>query len=112
LRLNSHFDAVACDYQLVDDHENTLSHMNCLDDPIGCGIMFRIEQLIDIGLYDEDLQWREEEDLRIRFLEHHAIERVALPLYRYRRHQDNMTNDADGMRQSAETLAAKHGNSE
>ena len=54
LMLNPDFDAVACDYLVVDDNENVLDHVNCADGPIGCGIMFRIEQLIDVGLYDED----------------------------------------------------------
>ena len=32
--------------------------------PIACGIMFRKELLVDIGLYDESFKAREEEDLR------------------------------------------------
>lgn len=108
LDLNSHFDAVACDYLMVDDQENVLKQMNCMEDPIGCGIMFRIDHLIDIGLYDEGFLSREEEDLRIRFEKKYAIERVALPLYRYRRHDNNMTNDEERMTNFAETLAIKH----
>lgn len=108
LDLNSHFDAVACDYLLVDDQENVLKQMNCMDDPIGCGIMFRIDHLIDIGLYDEGFLSREEEDLRIRFEKKYTIERVALPLYRYRRHDNNMTNDEERMKDFAKNLAAKH----
>jgi len=68
LRMNSNFDAIATDYLLIDDHENILDQVNCTDKPIGCGVMFRIEQLIDIGLYDESFLSREDEDLRIRFL--------------------------------------------
>jgi len=108
LDLNSQFDAVACDYLLVDDQEDVLKQMNCMDAPIGCGIMFRIDHLIDIGLYDEVFLSREEEDLRIRFEKKYAIERVALPLYRYRRHENNMTNDEDRMNDFAQNLAEKH----
>lgn len=110
LDLNSNIDAVACDYILVDDHENVLKQVNCMDEPIGCGIMFRIDQLIDIGLYDEGFLAREEEDLRIRFEQKYQIERVALPLYRYRRHENNMTNDTDKMATFADNLENKHGN--
>lgn len=109
LRLNSNFDAVACDYLLVDDHEEVLAHKNCLEDPIGCGIMFRVEQLIEIGLYDEEFLAREDEDLRVRFLERYNIDRIALPLYRYRMHDDNMTNNHDDMRKYARVLEEKHG---
>ena len=83
LEMNSTMDAVACDYILVDDHENVLDQVNCDEHPIGCGIMFRIDQLIDVGLYDEDFLSREEEDLRIRFEKKYKIDRVAptpLPL--------------------------------
>ncbi len=108
LDLNSQFDAVACDYLLVDDQEDVLQQKNCMDDPIGCGIMFRIDHLIDIGLYDEVFLSREEEDLRIRFEKKYSIERVALPLYRYRRHDNNMTNDEERMNDFAKNLSEKH----
>src|SRR3989338_1063319 len=65
LKLNHQIDAVACDYILVDDEETILATKNCLEDPVACGIMFRMEQLIDIDLYDEEFLAREDEDLRI-----------------------------------------------
>lgn len=109
LNMNSDMDAVACDYNLVDDHESVLAQRNCEVDPIGCGIMFRIEHLIDIGLYDEDFASHEDQDLRIRFLKKHKIHRIALPLYRYRRHESNMTNDHERMDRFADALTEKHG---
>jgi glycosyltransferase involved in cell wall biosynthesis len=109
LRLNNTIDAIATDYLLIDDHESVLGHMNCITSPIGCGIMFRVEQLIDIGLYDEEFLSREDEDLRIRFLQKYRIDRVALPLYRYRRHDTNMTNDEGRMDRYASAIAEKHG---
>lgn len=112
LSMNSQFDAVACDYLLVDDHENVLEQISCFDRPIGCGLMFRIEQIIDIGLYDEDFLSREDEDLRLRFEEKYSVERIALPLYRYRRHGSNMTNDNAQMDHYAKALHSKHGPNE
>ena len=97
LSLNNHFNAVACDYLFVDDQQNVISQVNCLEKPIGCGIMFRLDKLIDIGLYNENFLAREEEELSLRFKKKYSIERVALPLYRYRRHSDNMTNDKTKM---------------
>jgi glycosyltransferase involved in cell wall biosynthesis len=109
LRMNEDIDAIACDYLLVDDHESVLGHENCLDNPIACGIMFRIEQLIDIGLYDEEYFCREDEDLRIRFLKKYNVDRVKLPLYRYRRHESNMTNNLNNMENFRLKLEEKHG---
>jgi glycosyltransferase involved in cell wall biosynthesis len=109
LSLNSWMDAAACDYLVVDDNENAVRQANCMTQPIGCGIMFRVEHLVDVGLYDEDFLAHEDKDLRLRFLKKHKIHRVALPLYRYRRHENNMTNDASHMRIYLQGLKKKHG---
>jgi len=93
LMLNQTIHAVACDYILVDEQGVYITHKSCEDEPIGCGVMFRIEHLIELGLYDESLRLHEDQDLRMRFLEKFSIHRVPLPLYRYCRHETNMTND-------------------
>lgn len=108
LSMNPAMHAVACDYIVVDDEEKYLETCDCMEHPIGCGIMFRIEHLIDLGLYDEKLRMHEDKDMRIRFLEKYRIYRVALPLYRYRRHGNNMTNDSDGMSAYMQQLEKKH----
>ena len=100
LSLNDHIDAIACDYTLVDNDERVIGHKNCIKKPIACGIMFRVDQLIDIGLYDEDL--------RIRFLQKYQIERVQLALYRYRRHENNLTSNRKKMNEYKAVLKAKH----
>ena len=109
---NRHMDAVSCDYWLIDDEENTIQRMNCLEAPIGCGIMFRADQLVGIGLYDDEFLMHEERDLRLRFLKKHSIHRVELPLYRYRRHQENMTNDHELAQHFEKKLGGKHGGEE
>jgi len=109
LALNPAIDAVACDYNLVSNNDEVIERMNCEVKPIGCGIMFRIDQLVELGLYDEEFLLHEDRDLRIRFLEKHNIHRVALPLYRYRRHDENMTNDHGAMNGYLNQLEAKHG---
>lgn len=106
---NRYMDAIACDYLLVDDHEEVLARKNCIEDPIACGIMFRTEQLIDIGLYDESFMLHEERDLRIRFLQKYAIHRLELPLYRYRRHDNNITSNVAAMEHHMTNLIHKHG---
>ncbi len=105
---NNNIDAIATDYLKVDDRENIISRNNCLKDPIACGIMFRIEQLIEIGLYDETFLSREEQDLRARFEKRYKIHRLELPLYRYRRHKNNMTNDNSRMKYFQNKLEKKH----
>lgn len=106
---NEYMDAVACDYNLIDNNGLKISRESCLDNPIGCGIIFRLNQLIDIGLYDENFLRHEERELRIRFLKKYKIHRLELPLYRYRRHDRNITNDNDAMELHMYNLLAKHG---
>lgn len=108
---NPRMDAVACDYLLVDDREEVLARCDAMKEPIACGIMFRTEQLIDIGLYDESFLRHEDRDLRLRFLDRYAIHHVALPLYRYRRHDENITNDTAEMYRHEQRLREKHGES-
>ncbi len=91
--LNPDIDAFACDYYLVDDNEKIIKRMNCLKKPIACGILFKTHHLIEIGLYDENFLINEEKDLRIRFKNKYSIDRISLPLYRYRQHENSLTKD-------------------
>lgn len=101
--------AVACDYLLVDNEENVLDYCDSEQKPIGCGILFNKEFLIKIGLYDEDFLYNEEVELRRRFEKETKIERLPLPLYRYRRHEKNMTNNKKEMRRYDNKVRDKHG---
>ena len=61
--------------------------------PIGCGIIFRIDQIIKLGMYDKRFLLHEDKDLMIRFLRKFKLSRLELPLYRYRQHSKNMTKN-------------------
>ena len=105
---NKSTDAFACDYYLVDEDENIIKQKNCIDDPIGCGIIFNTKDLFDIGLYDIDFLLNEEKDLRIRFEKKYKISRIALPLYRYRKHQTNITNNKLEIKSYNKKIIQKH----
>ena len=108
LESNSEVDAVACDYLLVDDEEDVIEKVNSSEKPIACGILFRKSQLIEIGLYDETFLRHEERDLRLRFEKKYRINRLDIPLYRYRRHSNNITNDLEAMNHHEKRLHSKH----
>ena len=91
LNLNMELDAVACDYQIVNNQQKILSYENCEKKPIGCGIMFKYSNLIEIGLYDKKFLAREEEELIHRFKKKYKVTRIPVPLYRYRKHENNLT---------------------
>ena len=93
LFINQELDAVACDYVLTDEKEKNIKIENYDKKPIGCGIMFRTQQLLDLGLYDEKFQYAEEEALRKIFLKKYKITRIPLNLYRYRQHKANRSKN-------------------
>ena len=108
LLYNTEAQAVSCDYYLVDEQENILKKENSKKKPIGCCIMFRVESLIGIGMYDKNFLVHEDKDLRIRFTKKYSIDRIALPLYRYRKHQNNMTKNKSKMKLHYKKLIKKH----
>ncbi len=82
---------------------------------LAAGVLFRKSVIERVGLYDENLSGVEGEDLLIRILSSPEDYRgfyLPLPLYRYIRHDNNMTNDERAMRQGYVKLARKIGNAE
>jgi len=88
---NEDMDAFECDYLVVDEKETILKKVNCNKEPIACGIIFKKKHLEKIGYYDSKKYIHEEKDLRKKFLKKYKISRIMLPLYRYRRHNKNLT---------------------
>ena len=109
LRSNPKIDAVACDYLIVSEDEEVIERRSSAKDPIACGILFRKQDLVAIGLYDEDFLAREEEELRIRFEKRHKLCHLNMPLYRYRQHVSSLTRDEAKMQAFKEKLENKHG---
>ena len=93
LDFNNDYDAAACDYLLVDDEEKVLGRYDAIECPIGCGVMFKKIDLVKLGLYDESFLRHEEKELRVRFEKKYKMGHLNLPLYRYRKHENNITND-------------------
>lgn len=93
LNNNREYSAVACDYVLVNDNEQYLQKKNCAREEIACGIMFRREAIIDVGLYNKNFSMREGHELRKRLEKKYKIARIEFPLYKYRKHSLNRTKN-------------------
>ena len=92
---NPKYQAVACDYILVDAFEQHLQHMDSATAPIACGIIFNRQVIIDIGLYNETFLACEELELMQRFQASGCkILNLHLPLYRYKKHADRITDNS------------------
>lgn len=86
-------DATSSDYFEVDEKENIIRRRNGITFPIACGIMYKTDDMIALGLYDEALP-REDVDFRQKFIKSgRHIYNLNVPLYRYFKHKDNMTKD-------------------
>jgi len=106
---NDSADAVACDYITVDDNENILSRFDSSTTPIGCGIMFHKDKLVECGMYDPEFLCHEERELRFRFENKYNIEHLRLPLYRYRENENGITKNSKLMEKYKNKLISKHG---
>jgi glycosyltransferase involved in cell wall biosynthesis len=95
LEFNHDLFGVACDYVLVDEAENKIGRKRPDEEPIACGILYRKDLLVKQGLYDETFRHCEEEELRARLGTQYRVERLGLPLYRYRMHGSNKTKQAE-----------------
>ena len=58
--------------------------------------------------YPENFILHEERDLRLRFEKKYQIHRLELPLYRYRRHEYNITNNLTKLKEEEKKLIKKH----
>jgi len=100
-------DAINCDYLIVDDAERVIKRENCIKKPIACGILFKTSHLINLGLYNEKFLLNEDVELRKRYEKKYKILRLELPLYRYRRHNTNITNNKKRIKQFQKMLKKK-----
>ena len=106
---NSEFQAVFCDYYLINKDEKRIERKDSSINPIACGIMFKRDVLIDLGLYDPEFLMREEEELMLRF-DNNRYKKIHLPipLYRYRMHDYNMTQNLNKMKKYKKKIKLKH----
>ena len=94
-------DAVACDYQIVNNQQKISCRLRIEKKTNSCGIMFKYSHLVEIGLYDKNFLAREEEDLIFRFKKNIKLPRIPVPLYRYRKHIENLTSKKKIMKKYA-----------
>lgn len=97
LRANMDLFCVSCDYYYVNNLGEKFKRLFAESVPISCGIMYRKDFLNENGLYNEQWRHREEEELRKRIGENYKIGHLKMPLYRYRKHGENKTEQKDMM---------------
>jgi len=96
LNTNHTAKSVACDYIVVDENEEKLQRKSWAQEPIGCCVMYRMDAATEIGLYDSSFKMAEEIEFHKRYSDRYGKTPVIdIPLYRYYRHESNMTNNLE-----------------
>jgi len=91
------------DYYLIDEHGEILSlerrkklgsEAKLLDLPAhGACTIFRKNLLLEHGGYNEEVSCQDCYDIWIKFIHHHKVSNINLPLFFYRQHGHNITRD-------------------
>lgn len=74
----------------------------------GACTMIRKRCLLGVGGYSEDYHCQDGYDLWLKFIEKHEIENVNLPLFYYRRHGENLTENNNHIIQTRAKIKAAH----
>lgn len=93
------------DYNVYDCAENII---DIISKPLGAGIMFRKQTLIEVGLYDEEMKIHEDRDMLLKCQKYHLGYHLKLPLYKYYKHGKNMTTNKTKMNEYEKKLYKKH----
>ena len=108
LDYNLDLGAVETDYIVFNDQEEGNGKFcSAKYEPIACGIMFRRDPMFRSGLYNPDFLLHEDKEFRRRFEAENKIGHIPIPLYRYRRHNQNITNDKKKMAKYERLLRAR-----
>jgi glycosyltransferase involved in cell wall biosynthesis len=93
------------DYYYVDSHgvvtgeerrHNFEKEVSLYDQPAhGACTMIRLSFLKALGGYNESFTCQDGYDLWIKFVTHHKVTNINKPLFYYRRHESNLTNNED-----------------
>ena len=98
LNMNEEYAFAYCDHIRVNENETKSERIHLDNEQAlldhGAGVLFKKSHIEAIGLYDEEMR-NCEDMLLLKKLLHHNFKGiyVQLPLYRYYRHNNNMTND-------------------
>lgn len=81
--------AYRCDYLVVDDQGIVHVRRDADKFPIACGVIMTRESLMEVGLYSSAMRVGEDLEFAGRYLQKFEIQRIPIPLYRYRHHSGN-----------------------
>ena len=119
LEQNPDIGLVYPDYYTMDEHGEVIAlerREKINDDkiwipdlpPHGAGTMFRKKILIELGGYDETISCQDGYDIWLRFIDSYKADNVNLPLFYYRKHGENLTNNHKRILDTRQTIKEKY----
>jgi CMP-N-acetylneuraminic acid synthetase len=106
LDANPDVDLVYPDYYTISDDGEIIDHVRNMKindevkllnrSPLAAGAMYRRSAWKAIGGYNESLDYQEDYDFWVRFINEYTVRNVNLPLMYYRQHGDNMSDNLSG----------------
>ncbi|WMN06391.1 glycosyltransferase [Marivirga arenosa] len=80
----------------IEKRHNFEKEVSLYDQPAhGACTMIRLEFLRNLGGYNESFTCQDGYDLWIKFITHHKVSNINIPLFSYRRHGQNLTTNED-----------------
>jgi len=80
----------------IEQRHNFEKEVSLYDQPAhGACTMIRLEFLKELGGYNESFTCQDGYDLWIKFITHHKVSNINIPLFSYRRHGQNLTSNED-----------------
>lgn len=114
LDANQDINLVFPDYYTVDRDGDILDHVRLMRvndevellnrSPLAAGAMYHREAWKQIGGYSEYLDYQEDYDFWIRFINEFDVRNVNLPLMYYRQHDDSMSQNLSGRLDARENI--------
>ena len=93
--------------ELVRRHD--FDNVTLFDQPAhGACTMIRRQCLLDLGGYDESLRCQDGYDLWIRFISHHKVANINLPLFYYRQHGASLTRNERRILDTRSRIIERH----
>ena len=93
LDFNDELGFVYCDHMVVEENKTRRFRLNTIERLLdhGAGVMFRKDNLLSIGGYDEQLRNREDYDLILRYIKKFDGYHLRLPYYRYFKREGSLS---------------------
>lgn len=82
-----------CDYFKTYENGENREYKSSSDHPIGCGMIFEKEFILNIGAYNEQFLCHEDLEILKRIEKVTKIHHLPMPLYRYRSNPKSLTNN-------------------